>query len=184
MKKILAALMLVSTLTFTAKADQWWEYAALYLPNRVLDCIDVFTVNVGAGPMAEAQLMATRAVNGGFGVGKAYMMYWDYNRQFGFGTQSGFWWSLVCIGEEDWQREGATSLVRDYRESVSGIQLPRERNYRWPDGERDYWQIGGALGGLIVGELYIHPVEIADLVLGFFLIDIKNDDIRFDDYRR
>lgn len=183
MKKMFFILSLAFTVSFSARADQWWETALLYLPNRVLDCIDIFSVNIGAGPIVEAQLMATRAVNGGIGVGKVYMMYYDYNRQFGFGEEDGYWWSLPCIGFEDWRRQGATSLIKDYREQVDGMQLPSERNYRFPDGERDYWQIGGALGGLIRGQVYIHPVEIADAVLGFFFIDIKNDDIKFDDYR-
>lgn len=184
MKKIFLVFALTMSVFFNAKADNWGEKLLLYLPNRVLDCIDVFTVNVGAGPILEGQMMATRAANVGFGIGKSYMMYWDYNRQFGFGVDEGYYWSLITIGEEDKTRTAATSLIKEFREVVSGVQAPTERNYRFPDGPRDYWQIGGALGGLILGQVYIHPVEIADVVLGFFFIDIKNDDIRFDDYRK
>ena len=48
---------------------------------------------------------------------------------------------------------------------------------------RDSWAIGGALGFLVDGDVYIHPMEWIDFALGFFLIDIKNDDLVFDDFR-
>ena len=36
----------------------------LYIPNRLVDALDMFTVNLGIGPVIEAQLMATRAIWG------------------------------------------------------------------------------------------------------------------------
>ena len=67
--------------------------------------------------------------------------------------------------------------------SQAGVPDPTTRTYDFFDGPRDYWAIGGALGGLVDGDVYIHPMEWVDFALGFFLIDIKDDDLVFDDFR-
>ena len=73
--------------------------------------------------------------------------------------------------------------MKKYREDRLGVPDLRTRTYDFFDGNRDYWAIGGSLGLGIDGNLYIHPVEWVDLALGFFLIDIRNDDLILDDFR-
>ena len=52
------------------------------------------------------------------------------------------------------------------------------------DGARDYWEIGGALGaGVIEAKVALHPIDILDAFLGFFLIDIKGDDLTFENFK-
>ncbi len=154
----------------------------LYIPNRILDALDTFTVNVGVGPKIEAQMMATRAVWGGGGYGDSYKAFKAYNRQYGLGVESGWYWSFVFVGEEAYALTDSTSLVKKYIENRSGFPLPETRTYSLLDGTRDYWAIGGSLAFLVCGDVYIHPVEIADLVLGIFFIDIKGDDLTFADF--
>ena len=45
------------------------EKIVLYIPNRILDALDIFSVNVGVGPIVEEQMMGSRAVWGGAGCG-------------------------------------------------------------------------------------------------------------------
>lgn len=167
----------------TAKADvgqDILEGVVLYVPNRVLDVTDTFTLNLGVGPIVEAQLMGTHAVWGGAGWGISYKMYKAYNRQYGFGEESGWFWQLVSIGEEETSLLKSTSLVRKYSRFHAGFPTPDERVFNM--GAIDYWAIGGSLGGGVVADLFIHPVEWFDLGAGFLLIDVKGDDLTFSDF--
>jgi len=159
------------------------ERLALYIPNVLVDALDTFSVNVGFGAIAEARLMATRAVDVGAGWGLTAKMFKAHNRQYGFGIEEGWYWSFIFVGEESYTIRDSTSLVDKYIEMRAGFPSPTRRCYDIFSGSRDYWAIGGALGLLIDGEVYIHPVELADFVLGLFLIDIKNDNFTFGDFR-
>ena len=61
--------------------------------------------------------------------------------------------------------------VDNYVEMRAGVPDPTVRTYDFFSGPRDYWAIGGSLGLLIDGDLYIHPMEWVDFALGFFLIE-------------
>ncbi len=159
------------------------EKIILYIPNRIVDAFDCFTVNLGVGPVLHAQLMCTRACMVGGSVGMSTKLYKDHNRQYGVGIEDGWYWSLPGIGEEDLRRDRIVGLTKSYWEAHAGFPVPTQRVYDLQEGARDYWQIGGALGALIEGELYIHPVEGADFVAGLFFIDFKGDDLTFDDFR-
>lgn len=155
----------------------------LYIPNRLVDALDMFTVNLGIGPVIEAQLMATRAIWGGAGIGLSYKAYKAHNRQYGFGVEEGWYWSFIFVSDENYSVVDSTSLVKKYIENRSGFPTPDMRIYDFFEGKRDYWAIGGSLGCLVTGDLYIHPVEWVDFALGFFFIDIKGDDFTFDSFR-
>ncbi len=185
MKKLFLTLGVAAMLVTggTAQGNEIVEKVVMYLPNRVMDTLDSFTVTLGFGPTIRAELMATRAVVVGAGwtgwVGKLYK---DYNRQYGIGIQEGWYWSAI-VGEEDMRRDRTLGWVKSYWEARAGFPDPIDRIYEVQDGARDYWQFGGALGFLIEGEVYIHPLEGVDWLLGFFFIDIKGDDLTFDDIR-
>ena len=86
MKKFFA--IAAALLTFTgvfageivpSKQTDWAEKFALYLPNRLLDALDIFSVTLGVGPVAEAKLMGTRLVNIGAGYSAGtYKLYKDH----------------------------------------------------------------------------------------------------------
>ena len=160
------------------------EKIALYIPNRLIDALDMFSFSLGVGPVLEARLMGTRFVDVGAGASLyCCKIYKNYNRQYGFGIEEGWYWSFIFMGEESFSMLNSTGLVAKYVEDRAGVPDPTTRTYDFFDGPRDYWAIGGALGGLVDGDVYIHPMEWIDFALGFFLIDIKNDDLVFDDFR-
>ena len=185
MKKF--ALMLLLALTAfsfapSARANETAEKLALYLPNRIVDMFDLFSASLGFGPKAQVELMATRMVGAGASVGVSANLYKDCNRQYGWGLQNGWHWQVPGFMQEDIERLETSRLVQSYWESFMGVPMPGQKIYAFNEGARDYWQIGGALGLLVCGELYITPVEWADFLLGFFFIDIKDDDLTFESF--
>ena len=167
------------------KQTNWGEKIALYLPNRILDALDMFSLTLGVGPVAEARLMGTRLVDIGAGYSAGtYKLYKDYNRQYGIGVEDGWYWSFIVVGEEEYALREGSLLVDKYVESRSGIPTLDMRCYDYFTGPRDFWAIGGSLGFIIDAGVYIHPVEWADFVLGFFMVDIREDDLTFDSFSR
>ena len=186
MKKFLFVLMLSVSALCSVRAGgfediNWGEKIAFYLPNRILDALDSFSVNLGVGPTAEARLMFTRYCDIGAGWnGGTAKAFKDHNRQYGGGIEEGWYWSLICAGEEEYRMTAGTSLMDLYVERYAGFPSPLTRTYNFVDGPRDFWAIGGSLGFILDGNLYIHPLELVDFVLGFFFIDIKSDDLTLD----
>ena len=187
MKKFLLAVMAAAFLgcSFTTQAKDFniGEALIFYIPNRIIDAFDTFTVNVGIGPTIRAELMATQAIKVGGGIGYTFKAFKDFNRQYGIGVQDGYYWSLIAIGQEDMERKDTMGFVKPYYEEFRGVPTPNQQIYEFYQGKRDYWQIGGALGLLVEAEVYIHPVEIADFVAGFFFLDIRQDDLRSENFR-
>ena len=186
MKKFLCVLMLCIAGICSVRAGSfdeinWGEKLAFYLPNRLLDAFDLFTANLGIGATAEARLMFTRYCDIGAGwSGTTYKAFKDHNRQIGAGVEEGWYWSFIFVGEEEYRITEATAMVDKYVECRAGVPSPLLRAYDIVAGPRDFWAIGGSLGLGIDGNLYIHPIEFADFVLGFFLLDIKSDDLTLD----
>ncbi|MBE6384746.1 MAG: hypothetical protein E7048_03665 [Lentisphaerae bacterium] len=196
MKKVIFAAAVAFGLLFSAplKAaepsaasefiDSLPEKLVFYIPNRLLDALDSFSVNLGAGLVAQARLMCTRAIDVGAGWGTTAKLYKSHNRQYGVGIEEMWYYSLISIGEEHYSMLNNSPWVDNYVEMRAGIPDPTVRTYDFFKGPRDYWAIGGSLGFLIDGDLYLHPVEIVDFVLGFLLIDIKQDDLTLDSFSR
>lgn len=170
-----------------ASSDEinWGEKLALYLPNRVLDALDMFSVAIGVGPVIEARLMGTRVIDVGAGYSATtWKLYKGFNRQYGIGQEDGWYWSFIFIGEEEFCVRDGSLLVDKFVECRAGVPTPEMRVYDFFEGPRDYWAIGGSLGFLLDGDLYIHPVEWVDFALGWFLLDIRRDDLTFDSFNR
>ncbi|MBM4042077.1 MAG: hypothetical protein FJ290_26575 [Planctomycetes bacterium] len=151
-----------------------------YLPNRVLDILDV--VSVGVAPpaipyifpsSAHANIHLTRAFQVGAGNTRGVFLGKGYGRRFAWGLEH----NELSIGPltfaeyERFQGSGAeTSRV----ERV-GMLLPTDAPFA--EGMSDYWAIGAHIGLLPVAvELDVHPVELVDLLLGLLCLDIAGDD--------
>lgn len=186
MKKIVLTLLValsVFSMASTARANETVEKLVLYVPNRVVDLFDLFSVNIGFGPKAQLELMCTRFIGGGFSVGTSAMLYKDCNRQYGWGLQNGWHWQVPGFMQEDIERLKTNRLVLSYWESFLGTPSPDQQIYAFQRGARDYWQIGGGGGLLVTGEVFVNPIEWIDFALGFLFIDIKDDDFTFENFQ-
>ena len=81
------------------------------------------------------------------------------------------------------ERVRTSRLVKGYWESFIGLPTPEQEIYKYHDGARDYWQIGGGGGLLVTADVYVHPIEWVDFALGFLFLDIKDDDFTFEDFQ-
>ena len=167
------------------KADSIGEKLLLYIPNRICDLFDIFSVSIGIGPTVRAELMATELIKVGGGVDFGSLrLYKDWNRQYGVGLERGWYWSLICAGEENSKRWKTAGFTEDFHEMRAGIPTPDMPVYNYYLGQRDFWQIGGALGLIVEAEVYLNPVEWVDLATGFLLIDLRQDDLEMSDFCR
>ncbi|MCP3965494.1 MAG: hypothetical protein GY750_12425 [Lentisphaerae bacterium] len=184
MKKIAFLFVCAMMLTtgFSAKADGVVDKIFLYIPNRIIDAFDMFTLNVGVGPVARLEFKATHACQFGAGIGATAKLIKDYNRQYGAGLQNGWNMAFLCMGAEDTERTNTTRLVKEYWEHYDGFCSPEQRIYDIYEGARDYWEVGGAVGLGLEVEFYLHPIDIADFVTGIFFIDLKGDDLTFESF--
>lgn len=163
---------------------QWLEKVALYIPNRVLDVLDVFTLNLGVGPTIRGELRATHAVQFGGGFGYTAKVIKDVNRQYGAALQEGWSWYFPGVGSENIERRDQTRWIKNFYRETYGFANVADDYYNYHDGARDYWEFGGTLGlFLIEVDLSVHPIECVDAVLGLILIDIKGDDLTFESFQ-
>ncbi len=153
---------------------RWYEHVLWYLPDRVLDIFDIvsFDVHLGFGIWVDAH--ATRALQvtagfrtvGGFG--------WHDHRSLGIQTQSQAALNLLPFGAEGYSAmQAGTSGVRAGTWSEAGLHNPSSRLYQ---DYKDYWAIGGGATAVVAGaEVDVHPIEIFDFLVGWFLFDPSND---------
>jgi len=147
----------------------------LWLPDRLLDLMDVLTFGIHLGPGAFADSHFTRAVqvSGGFratgGIGL------HDHRSFGLKSQSEAGLSVLAIGTQTYAGGlVGTSGVWSGTSSMIGLHDPRMRLYQ---EMRDYWAIGGSATVAFIGlELDVHPLQLADFFAGLLTIDFLNDD--------
>ena len=189
MKHRLAAVLLGIGMLFSASASvhaqsQWMDKVTLYFPNRVLDLLDVFSLNIGVGLTAHASLRATHELEIGGGFSATAQMIKDHNRQYGFARRDGMYSGIGPLVETDMERQPAFLLAKEYYWDQEGLVTPSDEIFLPKEGAIDFWEIGGSLGlGVIEADVSIHPVEILDAVLGFFFIDITDDDMTFENFR-
>ena len=189
MKHRLAAVLLGIGMLFSASASvhaqsQWMDKVTLYFPNRILDILDVFSLNIGVGLTAHASLRATHEVEIGGGFSATAQMIKDQNRQYGFARRNGVYSGVGPIVATNMERRPAYLLAKEFWWDKDGLVSPDDEIFLPKEGAFDFWEIGGSLGlGVIEADVSIHPVEILDAVLGFFFIDITDDDLTFENFR-
>lgn len=165
--------------------DDYWkvdpqlgEKVILYPVNRILDVFDLVSLNAGLGPDVQINLHATRALQLGGGGAATARAGFNYDRAVGVYRQKGWEASLLPFSWEGYSRTNVRSWgsIVDATHNANGMSEPGLPIYR--DDIRDYWAFGGRVPlGLASVEADAHPNEAADLLLGFFTVDIRNDDL-------
>jgi len=149
---------------------------ARYLPDRLSDLFDIFTLDAHSGLGGFADVHATRAVQlvGGARVVGGLGSYSQRNA-VGFQLQADAGAAAMGIGRHRFVGFIAgPGGVYTGTGDLSGVQQPMDRFYQ---DFRDYWGIGAsATFGFVGASAELHPVQVVDFVLGWFGWDLTNDD--------
>jgi hypothetical protein len=153
----------------------------LYIPNRVVDCLDIIDIGFGFGPAVKAKMWATRWFAFGGGIGGTAKVVKGYNRQLGAGLQSGWNASFMMITAENTEMYETTRGLQTYSEYRTGVPSLSDSVYNFWRGPRDIFSFGveGAIFGEVDAE--VHPFELVDFAAGLFFLDPKGDDFTMDD---
>ena len=149
--------------------------ALLYLPDRLLDLMDVvsFGVHFGIGAFADAHATRVLQVAAGFhssgGVGV------HEQRSLGIKSQSEAGLTLVAVGASSFTTGlMGTSGRRGGADDFAGLHKPDMPAYQTV---RDYWAIGAnATAGIVGAEVEFHPLQLADFLAGWVGVDFLHDD--------
>lgn len=148
----------------------------LYLPNRVFDVLDLLNVEVGVSAGAGININMTEYGALGAQVSAGEVLIGLDRRHLS--TRASireaieiFPFELGTMGEVHASTGGARAIAY----AKAGIKSPLDDVYQ---KSRDFWGVGAEVQlAPIALKVGIHPVEIADLLAGFFFIDILRDDL-------
>jgi hypothetical protein len=154
------------------------RYALLYIPNRLIDVTDIFTIEAGFGGVVAGEFYATRYMQFGGSHGVSYFLTKGYSRQYGGGYRDDSRFGLFCWATEVSFVEDTFGTVREYVIDSPQFSIADYRLDAYRDDDVDFWAIGGRFGWLFDIGVGIHPVEIADMITGFFFFDLKGDDLK------
>ncbi len=164
------------------KNVQVWERILWYIPDRIADFFDIFSVTITTGPHWGASVWVTRAGQvtafGGGSVGLGYFQ----KRNIGVRAEAV---GEIGVGPI------VPTLIGGGRAGSNGLDFILTKDiFHKPSDDlyehyRDYWGVGAKVGFAFIGlEIEIHPVEIYDLTTGLFLYDPANDDFATTRYLR
>ena len=150
-------------------------WIALYPFNRIMDILDIFTLEVGPQGGVYASAHATRALNLGAGAAGGAYVGWDQKRDLSVGSGHIAGFSILpfsCKGQ-------GVSKVGTYgsgSESFSTVGLNQPSDFMY-QRYVDYWGFGGRVVALIIGvRAEVHPVEVIDALSSFLFVDFLRDD--------
>ena len=151
----------------------------LYLPNRVLDVLDLISLEVGVGFNPHLNIHVTQAVQLGLGTGTNFSLVKDYSRQYGTAMtlEREFSLPFYTSCQQSVRSPMGTVIPVEYNK----VGMPSRDDEMFQSGAKDYWAIGfDSWILLFLGKAHadVHPVELADLVAGFLGVDFRHDDLR------
>jgi len=149
----------------------------LYIPNRIIDATDIFTIGLGAGGHGALDVHLTRYFQLGGWHGPNYFITKGYARQYGSGLQDGTEVGILCYNyNETFITETSGTVEEYYIDKVEfGMATPELSAYE--NNKADFWEIGAHVGWLVNVSVNIHPLELADFVTGLVFYDLMGDDI-------
>lgn len=175
-------------------AGDYAVYSVVFYPvNRINDFCDIITWSASAGLEEGVFVRATNYMQFGGAFGHTYFIsnvtkrtypadqaelikYLMNYLPYGAGHYAGWNYGFLCFSAEKSFVLDSIGAVEQY-EHVSDFGIPSFNDKIYKDKIRDFWAIEARVAYLWGLEISVHPVEIADFVLGIFCIDIKSDDI-------
>lgn len=147
-----------------------------YFPNRLIDVTDIVTMSGGFGPEFSAYVRSTNYIQFGGASGEKYYLTKGFHRQYG-GAYSDSWnFGLLPFSTDFVFVDKATGTVVETCYEKKDFGVPSFFNDYYTEKTGDFWATEVRLGWLLNFSVGVHPVEIADVVSGIFLIDLMDDD--------
>ena len=163
--------------------ESWKNRLILYIPNRIVDFLDIADASLGIGPVVKMKVWATRYMAFGAGIGTSAKIIKGYNRQYGLGLESGENISFAMFSADDTKMYETTRGVQKYFIYDFGIPSIDDKVYNFWRGPRDIFSIGVELALGVDGKAELHPFEIVDFLAGIFFLDPKGDDFTMKDIK-
>ena len=148
----------------------------MYIPNRIVDFFDIFSLEFGSGATAKLGVRATHAFGIGAGVGPSGKVVKGFNRTYGFALDDGWQAYFLAMGKGDLTREYTIGNLPDFWYIYSGMQMPNESIFA--DRIKDYWALEVEAAALIDVKFGLHPLNIADFITGIFFYDLLGNDYK------
>lgn len=146
-----------------------------YLPDRILDIFDIvsFDVHFGLGVYVDAHV--TRIVQLNVGARTVAGVGWHNHRSLGILNQADATFGFLALGSRAYSTtQVGTSGIQTGAWGLAGVHKPSEDMYQ---DFVDYWAVGGSATAAIAGaSADVHPLQIYDMLVGWFLFDPLNDD--------
>ncbi len=148
----------------------------LYIPNRILDFIDLITVEAGLCLGIGAKAQATDAFSLGLQGSAGEAMFGLVGRNLSVRATQEEFFHLLPVGSAYLSEARAyTAGTYGMISSQGGLKLPTDHIYQ---RARDYWAIGAQAEALsVAANVKFHPIEVFDFIAGFFFFDPLKDDI-------
>ena len=147
----------------------------LYLPDRIFDLLDIVSIEGRSGLGGGAEVHLTRAGQLGLEAAYSLSLGWFDHRALG-GRYQVFTTAEIGPYASRYLLIGGGStagvhLVLDQSNGTDTPHLPLYQEFR------DYWAVGASAMAIVYGVAAdVHPVEIADFLAGFVLLDFLRDD--------
>lgn len=143
----------------------------LYIPNRVFDVLDIVSVGASVGLGLYVKVQPTRIIKFAYPLPGAIV-------KIGLNTHY-----LDDLNPKNpfylWKRYKPATIGTDGKKSIPFLGFFELGDVFEIKTSPDEIKIGAHI--LLVGaDVGIRPVDILDLITGFFFIDINNDDLRFE----
>lgn len=164
-----------SSVSSGEESDSFGKKLLMYIPNRLLDLLDIVSIELKSGAVIGAEARVTRAFGIGGEVGSYGSALKGYNRQYGFAVTEGAEGQFFFGSAMDLARPLVWGDVERYWVQGTNFPLPSNRIYQ--EKARDYWALELGASCLLGVKVSIHPVAIADFLTGLILIDIEDDDL-------
>ncbi|NQU45418.1 hypothetical protein HQ520_19220 [bacterium] len=150
----------------------------LFIPDRILDVLDVLSLSVGIPIGLGFEAHVTRWVSVGIGGSGAIALHWSYNRNLALAPVGGAWLSLGPLAFYSLSYAGLGTGWSQGRPGGGGQSFNKFGIFSIQDEMvQEGWTDPFGVG---VGHiLEIHPIEIADFVVGLVtlgFVDISGDD--------
>ncbi len=146
----------------------------MYIPNRIVDLFDIFSIEVETGATAKLGFRVTHAFGFGAGIGPSGKLSKDFNRTYGASLNNGYQAYFLAMGVGDETREYTYGNLPPYWYQYDGFQVPSDRIFA--EKIKDYWSVEAGASLLAGAKVAIHPLCIADFVCGIFFYDLLGND--------